>query len=270
MNSSHGMQWLRSHAWVLGLITTLAVLAVWQILPQAGIIDRQFIPTAGDSLRRFFAEWGTAPFYADLWATLYRVVGGFAIAAAIGIPAGLAMGYWVVVNRMFSLTVDVIRPLPTTALVPIAALVFGIGNGMHIFVVVLATTVPILLATIDGVRGVDPLLVDTARTLGQSTSRIFRTVLLPAAMPSIATGMRVAIAIALIVGISSEMMLSSDGLGRRVVYAQRMLRIPDLYAGVITLAVLGFALNRGFLALEDWVIGWHRRATSLSRSSGAH
>ena len=261
------MSFIRSHAWILGLVTTLAVLAVWQILPEAGIIDRQFIPTFADAFRRFVVEWGNGAFYGDLGATLYRIIGGFVLAAAIGIPAGLAMGYWVLGYNMFALTVDVIRPLPTTALVPIAALIFGIGNGMHIFVVVLATTVPILLATIDGVRNVDPLLVDTARTLGQSTARIFRTVLLPAAMPSIATGLRVAVAIALIVGISSEMMLSSDGLGRRVVYAQRMLQIPDLYAGVITLAVLGFVLNRGFLAAEHWLIGWHRRSTSADRSS---
>jgi ABC-type nitrate/sulfonate/bicarbonate transport system permease component len=261
------MNFIRSQAWILGLVTTLAVLAVWQILPTAGIVDRQLIPPFADAFQHFIGEWGNGPFYGDLAATLVRIIGGFALAALIGIPAGLAMGYWALGYNMFSLTVDVIRPLPSTALVPIAALVFGIGNGMHIFVVVLATTVPILLATIDGVRNVDPLLVDTARTLGQSTARIFRTVLLPAAMPSIATGLRVAIAIALIVGISSEMMLSSDGLGHRVVYAQRMLQISDLYAGVITLAVLGFVLNRGFLALEGRLIGWHRRASSADRSS---
>jgi NitT/TauT family transport system permease protein len=261
---------IRSHAWILGVVTTLAVLAVWQILPEAGIIDRHFIPPVSDAIRRFIAEWGSAPFYADLAATLFRIVGGFALAAAIGIPAGLAMGYWIIGYNMFSLTIDVIRPLPTTALVPIAALIFGLGNGMHIFVVVLATTVPILLATIDGVRNVDPLLVDTARTLGQSTSRIFRTVLLPAAMPSIATGLRVAVAIALIVGISSEMMLSTDGLGKRVVYAQRMLQIPDLYAGVITLAVLGFALNRACLFAESRLIGWHRRATRSEAAGSSH
>jgi NitT/TauT family transport system permease protein len=261
------MSFIRSQSWLLGLVTTLLVLAVWQILPQAGIIDKQFIPPFADAFRHFVAEWANSAFYGDLGATLFRIIGGFALAAAIGIPAGLAMGYWALGYNMFALTVDVIRPLPTTALVPIAALIFGIGNGMHIFVVVLATTVPILLATIDGVRNVDPLLVDTARTLGQSTARIFRTVLLPAAMPSIATGLRVAVAIALIVGISSEMMLSADGLGRRVVYAQRMLQIPDLYAGVITLAVLGFVLNRAFLAAENWLIGWHRRATGADRSS---
>lgn len=260
------MAFLRRHGWILGLATTLLALAAWEILPRVGAVDRQLIPPASDAIVHFALQWDEPQFYRDLGATLLRIVGGFAIAAAIGIPAGLVMGTWVVGYDAFALTIDVFRPLPSTALVPIAALIFGIGNGMHIFVVVLATVIPILLATIDGVRGVDPLLLDTARTLGQGTARIFRTVLLPAALPSIATGLRVAIAIALIVGISSEMMMSPDGLGRRVVYAQRMLRIADLYAGVLTLAILGFLLNRAFLLLEGRFLGWHRRATRSEAS----
>jgi ABC-type nitrate/sulfonate/bicarbonate transport system permease component len=252
---------LHANSWVLGLATVLATLAMWQILPSVGLVDRQLIPTALDTLGRFAHEWIEAPFYTDMLATLLRLVGGFALAVAIGVPLGLAMGYWAPAYNMFGLTMDMLRPLPSTALVPIAALVFGIGDAMHIFVVTLATVIPILLASIDGVRGVDPVLIATARTLGQGTARIFRTVLLPAAAPSILTGLRVSIAIALIVGVSSEMMLSPDGLGRRVVYAQRMLRIPDLYAGVLTLALLGFALNRGFLLIEHRLIGWRRAAS---------
>lgn len=252
---------LRLNPWVLGVATTMSALLVWQIIPNWGLIDRQLIPPASDVLKQFLFQWLNAHFYGDLAVTLFRVIGGFLRAAGIGIPAGLAMGYWAGGYNMFRLTIDIFRSVPATALVPIAALVFGIGNGMHIFVVVVATTIPILLATIDGVRNVDPLLVDTARTLRQGTARIFRTVLLPAALPSIVTGLRVSIAIALIVGISSEMMLSTDGLGRRVVYAQRTFKISELYAGVLTLAALGYFLNRAFLTFEARLIGWHYRTT---------
>src|ERR1700722_2815068 len=105
---------LRLHSWLLGLATTLLVLMAWQILPEAGFVDRQLIPPASDAIGHFFLEWLDPHFYADLSATLLRVVGGFALAAAIGIPAGLAMGYWILGYNIFSLTIDIIRPLPST------------------------------------------------------------------------------------------------------------------------------------------------------------
>jgi ABC-type nitrate/sulfonate/bicarbonate transport system permease component len=130
-----------------------------------------------------------------------------------------------------------------------------------VFNIVIATSIPILLASIDRVLNVDPVLTGTAKTLGQTTSRIFRTVLLPAALPSIATGLRTSMAIALIVGVSSEMILSPDGLGHRVVYAQRMLRIPELYASVFTLALAGYLLNHLLQLGEQLLLSWHYLAS---------
>jgi NitT/TauT family transport system permease protein len=251
---------LRSRPWILGLIATLVVIALWQLMPTLGWVDRQLVPPASAVLARFAAEWSESAFYPDLLATLFRILAGFGLAAFIGIPLGLAMGYWALAYRMFGLTIEMIRPIPASALVPVAAIVFGIGHSMHIVVIFIATAVPILLSTVDGVRDVDPILISTARTFRRSTGQIFRTVLLPAALPHIVTGLRVGIAIALIVGISSEMIMSAEGLGRRVLYAQRMLRIPDLYAGILTLAALGYVLNRVFLLLETRVLHWHRHA----------
>jgi ABC-type nitrate/sulfonate/bicarbonate transport system permease component len=215
---------------------------------------------------RFIEQWTEASFYNDLSKTLSRVLSGFIVAAMIGVPCGLVMGYSATVNNALSVIVSALRPLPSTAVVPLAAAAFGIGTGMNVFVVALATTIPILLATIDGVHSVDPVLMGTARTLGQSTSRIFRTVLLPAALPNIMTGLRVSLAIALVVGISSEMIMSSDGLGHRVMYAQRMLQITGLYAGVVTLAALGFVLNRIFLLVERRLLSWHHRNAPIGES----
>ena len=104
------------------------------------------------------------------------------------------------------------------------------------------------------------------RTLGRSTTEIFRTVLLPAALPHIAIGLRIGIATALLVGIASEMLLSSEGLGNRVVYAQRTFDITGLYAGVLTLATLGFLLNRAFMLLEARVLRWHAQSREKSWS----
>jgi ABC-type nitrate/sulfonate/bicarbonate transport system permease component len=253
---------LRARPWILGLVTTLAVVVVWQLTPALGWVDRQFIPPATAVFGSFAAEWGEWAFYPDLLSTLFRILAGFALAAIIGIPLGLAMGYWRMAYRLFGLTVEVLRPIPASALVPVAAIAFGIGHSMHIVVIFIATAVPILLSTVDGVRDVDPILISTARVFRRSTGQIFRTVLLPAAFPHIVTGLRVGIAIALIVGISSEMIMSAEGLGRRVLYAQRMLRIPDLYAGILTLATVGYLLNHAFLLVETRLLRWHRHANA--------
>jgi len=257
-------EFIKARMWLLGIATSLVFLALWQISPTLGWIDPQLVPPATAVIHRFIVQWFDPSFYHDLAQTIIRVGGGFVLAAAISIPAGLAMGYWSVAHRMFALTVEVIRPIPASALVPIAALIFGIGNMMHISVVFLAAFVPILLASIDGVRTVDPIFVSTAKVFKRSTWDIFRTVLLPATLPHIVTGLRIAIAISLVVGISSEMVMSADGVGRRVVFAQRTLRIADLYAGVVTLALLGYLFNRLFLTLEHKILAWHRQSVAKS------
>lgn len=253
---------IQHRPWLLGLAATLLLLLCWQIGSQAGVLDRQIVPSAASVLGRFFAEWADSGFYADLAATCARVIGGFAVAAIVGIGVGLFMGFSETAYRALHLTVEVLRPVPATALVPVAAVAFGVGTGMHVFIVASAAAVPILLSAVDGVRSVDPVLIDTARTFGKSRGCLFRTVLLPAALPQIMTGLRVAMAIALVVGISSEMIMSFNGLGRRVVLAQHMLRIADVYAGIVTLAVLGFVLNRTILLAERGLIGWHRSTSA--------
>jgi ABC-type nitrate/sulfonate/bicarbonate transport system permease component len=256
--------YLRSHPRIFGLVTVVLVLAVWEWAPHGGLFDPKLLPPASIVFDRFLREWVEGAFYVHLGATLLRVAVGLALAAFVMIPVGLAMGYWRAFGRMFTLTIDVIRPIPSTAFVPVAIIAFGIASPMHVFVVFLATSVPLLLASIDGVRTVDPVLINTARTFRRSTPQIFRTVLLPAALPHIVTSLRVAIALALIVAVASEMVMSAEGLGWRVLYAQRILDIPGLYAGVLTLAVVGYVLNRLFVMLEYRVIGWHRRSRAKS------
>ena len=256
------MRQIQRRPWLLGLAAMLLMILCWQAGSQFAILDRQLVPSAGEVLLRLLAEWSDASFYSDLLATGARVLGGFAVAAVAGISLGLVMGFFTMIGSALQLTVDVLRPVPATALVPIAAVVLGVGTGMHLAIVAMAAVVPVLLSTADGVRSVDPVLIGTAQTFGNPASCVFRTVLLPAALPQIMTGLRVAMAIALVVGISSEMIMSSEGLGHRIVYAQHMLKIPDVYAGIVTLAFLGFALNRALLWGERSVLGWHRAATA--------
>ena len=137
----------------------------------------------------------------------------------------------------------------------------GIGNEMKIFVVFLACCFPILLNTYGGVRGVDPVLIDTGRTFGVSKLTAARQIILPAAMPSILTGMRISLGIALIVAVVAEMITGNSGIGYFILDMQRVFRVPEMFAGIFTLGLLGFLINFVFLKIESHFLRW--RGTSV-------
>jgi NitT/TauT family transport system permease protein len=151
--------------------------------------------------------------------------------------------------------------MPPVALIPVLILLVGIGDEMKVIVVAFASLFPILLNTVDGVRGVHPTLLDVARTFHFSELATLRRVILPAALPQIVAGLRISLAIALIVALVSEMIGATAGMGYFVLQAQRGLRIRDMYAAIVMLALLGYALNWLFLLFEARLLAWHRAST---------
>lgn len=202
---------------------------------------------------------GTLPLH--LFATLWRQMLGYFLAVLLGVTMGLAMGYYRVLYNLFEPVVEMLRPIPGPAYLPILVLFVGIGHEMKVVLVLLASFFPILLNTFSGVRSIDPVQFDTARTLGLTTLQTFREVVIPAASPQILTGMRISLAISLILAVLGEMIVSNDGLGYFTLLAQRTFRIPEIYAGIFTLAMLGYALNRLFLVMESALIRWHQEST---------
>lgn len=196
-----------------------------------------------------------------LLATLWRQMLGYSLAAILGISMGLAMGYYRPLYNLFEPLVEVLRPIPGPAYLPILVLFVGIGHEMKVVLILLASFFPILLNTYSGVRAIDRVQFDTARTLGLTTFQTFRELVLPAASPQILTGMRISLAISLILAILGEMIVSNDGLGYFTLLAQRTFKITDMYAGIFTLAVFGYLLNRIFLLVEARVIRWHHEST---------
>jgi ABC-type nitrate/sulfonate/bicarbonate transport system permease component len=198
---------------------------------------------------------GTLPLH--LVATLWRQMLGYGLAIILGVSMGLAMGYYRPLYNLFEPLVEAIRPVPGPAYLPILVLFVGIGHEMKVVLVLVASFFPILLNTFSGVRAIDPVQFDTARTLGLSTLQTFRELVIPAASPQILTGMRISLAISLILAVLGEMIVSNDGLGYYTLLAQRTFRVPEMYAGIFTLAILGYILNRAFLLVESKLIGWH-------------
>lgn len=246
--------------WLLGGGTIFAFLLLWETVVRIGAVDSKILPPASVVLGRYMNELANPAFYVDLRATLLRVAGGLGLAVVIAVPLGLLIGYWSLLFRMLGLTIEVLRPIPAIALLPVVSVIFGLGSGTNIALIFIATSIPILTATIDGVRSVDPVLIGTSRTLGRSTRDIFLTVLLPASLPHLSAGLRLSMTIALLVGISVEMLVSAEGLGIRVVMASRLLDMSGLYAGVLLLSTLGFLVNQAYLQAENRVLFWHRQS----------
>jgi ABC-type nitrate/sulfonate/bicarbonate transport system permease component len=191
---------------------------------------------------------------------------GYVIGVVLGIVLGLLMGYVRFFYNLLEPITEVLRPIPSPAYLPIVILFLGIDDEMKVFMIAFAALFPVLLNTYSGVRSVDPVQLQTARTFGVSGRKLLWQIVLPASAPYIFTGMRVSLALALIVMVISEMVAASSGIGYFILSAQRGFKIREMFAGVLTLAALGYILNRAFLAIENRVLAWHYGYTQQQRN----
>ena len=245
----------------LGLGVVVLGLLGWELAARSREELAAYFPPVSQvllTLARVVSSGELAP---HVVASLRRFAEGYALAAALAVSAGLCLGMWRPLHRLFEPLIELLRPMPSPATIPIAILFLGIGDEMKIAVIVYACAWPILLNTIDGVRSVDRVLVATAATFRLSPWARFWKVLLPAASPQIVTGLRVSLAIAFILVTTSEMVVSNDGLGFYVLERQRSFEMPEMYAAIVTLALIGYGLNRLFLALDGWAMAWHKGLT---------
>jgi ABC-type nitrate/sulfonate/bicarbonate transport system permease component len=256
------MRWLIDSR-VSGLALILVLLALWQ-LSALYVVESPTWPPVTVIFGAWYDNLADGTLFRHLLATLWRQMLGYSLAAILGIAFGLAMGYFRPLYNLFEPLVEVLRPIPGPAYLPVLVLFVGIGHEMKVVLILLASFFPILLNTYAGVRSIDRVQFDTARTLGLTTLQTFRELVIPAASPQILTGMRISLAISLILAILGEMIVSNDGLGYFTLLAQRTFKIPDMYAGIFTLALFGYVLNRLFLLAEARLIRWH------IESSGRH
>lgn len=244
-----------------GLLVLGGCLVLWEILArQSGALAAYFPPASRVAATLIdIVKSGDLP--PHIVASLRRFAEGYAIAAVLAVSVGLALGLWRGFYHLVEPLVELLRPMPSPATIPIAILFLGIGDEMKIAVTVYAGFWPILLNTIDGVRAIDPVLMNTAATFRLGPWQRFWKIVLPAASPQIVTGLRVSLAIALILVVTSEMVVSNDGLGFYILDRQRSFQISEMYAAIVALAMIGYALNRVFLAVDDWAMAWHKGLT---------
>ena len=247
--------------WWNNRIIGVALIALLLILWEVAAVYEIFPPMSFPRISLILATWArlivSGELLKELLPSLWRMFAGYFIAVLIGVVLGTAMGYVRFFYNLLEPITEVLRPIPSPAYLPIVILFLGIDAEMKIFMIAFASLFPVLLNTYSGVRSVDPILLQTARTFGVSGPKLLTQIVLPAASPYIFTGMRVSLAVALIVMVISEMVAASDGIGYFILSAQRGFEVPEMFAGVLTLAVLGYLLNRIFLLIENRVLAWH-------------
>lgn len=245
---------------ISGVMLIALLLVLWQ-LSAIYLIDTPTWPPVTRILQAWYDNIADGTLIGHLLATLWRQALGYALAIVLGILIGVMMGYYRPLYNLFEPLVEVLRPIPGPAYLPILVLFVGIGHEMKVMLILLAAVFPILLNTYSGVRSIDRVQFDTARTLGLTTAQTLRELVIPAASPHILTGMRISLAISLILAILGEMVVSNDGLGYFILLAQRTFKVPEMYAGIFTLALLGYLLNRGFLLAERHLLRWHHESS---------
>ena len=257
------------------LLVPILVLAVWEAISDAGWVSPIVLPSPSQVLLRWIAyakpsdpfdpaqggwlRWafsGELPH--DAVASLTRVAGGFALGAVLALPLGLLMGASRIVHELFNPIVQIFRPIPPIAFIPLAILWFGLGNPPAFFLISLGAFFPILMNTIAGVRSVDAIYLRAARNLGASRSTLFWRIMVPAAMPYILAGVRIGIGVAFIVVIVAEMIAVNSGLGYRILEAREYFWSDKVIAGMISIGIAGLGIDVFMNRLNSWLLRWHR------------
>ncbi len=239
-----------------GLLLVFILLGLWEILPRAGIINSIFLPPFSEvaiTLKNLILS-GEILVHAE--ASLQRSIIGFALAAAVAIPLGLLMGWYARFEKYTDLLIQSLRNTSLFALLPVFILVLGIGETSKIAVVFYAAVWYMLINTISGVKNVDPLCIKAAKSMGVTDFDLLRKIILPACVPYIASGARLAAKSSVMVVIAAEMLAAKSGLGYFVQDSQLMFRIPQMYAGILMLAGIGLSINYLLVWVEKKATYW--------------
>lgn len=256
--------------WVVLVVAVL----VWQSAAASG--GSVFFPTPWEIVQQGAETLFTMPtggfglpdtWFDDILPSLGRVLLGWALAGVIGIVLGTVLGRsrtgMDYVGPLFAF----FRALPSPALVPVFILLFGIDSGMKLSLIVFGCVWPILLNTVDGVRSVDSVKTDTARSFSTPRAQWVTMVVLPTALPKIFAGLRVSLAIAVILMVVSEMVGVTSGIGYQLIYAQQQVQYTTMWAWIVLLGIIGYGLNLALLAVERRALRWQPTRAAVAAAN---
>ena len=234
----------------------LAFVALWWAASHGGWISRVFLPSPEATLASLREGLAGGELWAYTLATTRRMAEGWLLASVAGVAVGALIGVSAAARAWLQPTLEFVRPLPASALLPLAISIFGLNPNMVLFVVAFGAMWPVLLATIHGFASVEPRLAEVSRCLQLSRAAFVVKIGLPNALPDILAGMRLSLTISLIVSVVGEMIASQPGLGQAILLAARAFRASDLFAGIVLLGLIGLASNALLGLAERRLLQW--------------
>ncbi|MBL7075659.1 ABC transporter permease [candidate division KSB1 bacterium] len=239
------------------IVGPIVFLLIWALFSYLKIVNPVLIPTPWAVIVRFTELFYRGEIWADLLATLYRLLFGFALSIVVGIPLGLILGSSKRLSDSFEFLIDFFRSIPASALFPMFLLFFGIGDKAKVSVVVFSCSLIIIIYTMYGVRNCKESRIRVAKVMKANKFSIFTKVIFPESLPHIFAGVRISISIALILVVVTEMFIGTKyGLGRLIYDSHLMFRLSTMYAAILIAGILGYMLNKIFMVVESKVFHW--------------
>lgn len=247
----------------VGVLTTLAVLGMWEAVGRSGSV--MFLEPFSVAARGAWDLVSGPGLRQDVLPSATRTVVGFFVGSSLGVAAGLLLGHFRALDPWVRPVLEFLRAVPLPAVLPVAVLAFGPNSGTRVGLIALGAVWPVLLNTMDGARTVDAGFVDAARAAHVGRWRVVSRVIWPACLPQVFAGLRIALGISLIMMVISEMVASTSGLGFFVLQAQRAYAFQDMYAGVLVLGLLGGLFTLLFTVVEYHVLAWYEGQKGIGR-----
>ncbi|MGE0037696.1 MAG: ABC transporter permease [Xanthobacteraceae bacterium] len=228
----------------------------WEICARTGLVSTLALPPLSEVLVSWFEMLKSGELITNGAASLWRAIAGLSLAIMVGAALGIFMAWWRPVNVLLSPLVEMFYPMPKSALIPVTVLWLGFGNGSKILLIFLGCMLPVTIGAYNGARSSEQVLVWSARSMGANRLRMLWDVVVPSAMPELLNGVRTALALSFILLVTSELIVAQSGLGYLIGFLGANGSYEAMYAVVLTVAFLGFAADRGYLAVMNRMLRW--------------
>jgi sulfonate transport system permease protein len=245
---------------VASILVATGFIAAWQLIANLRLVSPVFLPGPDKAWAALVRGFSGGDLAAKLIGTLEHMAYGWLAASITGIALGALIGSSKVMRAYIAPSLEFLRPLPVSAVIPVAIAMLGLTQGMALFVIAFGAIWPIMLATIHGFAAVEPRLYEVARSLQMSRTSVIGKIALPSALPDILAGMRLSLTVALILSVVCEILAGLDGLGQWVLLSARAFRSADLFAGVILLGATGYLTSIAMSLVEQRLLAWQTAA----------